>query len=158
MSAPMTESRFYMWRAVFAMAHVDHVVTAQEKSFLYKILADHPFTEEQRHILEVDMEHAQDTGKMFERITDQKDRSKFFQYARALVWCDGDFAEQEQKIMVALNKSHVSTIDYESITDTMGLELADEDKSAVRDVHHMIHKERSGFWRRLFGRGGHARS
>lgn len=150
-AAPMTESRFFMWRAVFAMAHADRVVTAEEKSFLYKVMADYSFTGEQRHILETDLEHAQDIGKMFDRITDQNDRSKFFQYARALVWCDGDFGEQEQKIMVALKKSYVSTVDYEAIADTMQLELAEDDKAAIRDVYHSIRNSKPGFWQRFFG-------
>lgn len=151
MSAPITESRFNMWRAVFAMAHADRIVTTEEKSFLYKVMADHPFTGEQRSILEVDLEHAQDIGRMFDKITDQNDRSKFFQYARALVWCDGDFGEQEQKIMVALKKSHVSMVNYETIADTMQLELADDDKAAIREVHHSIRNSKPGFWQRFFG-------
>lgn len=151
----MNESRFYMWRAVFAMAHADRVVTAEEKSFLYKVLGDHDFSAEQRAILEADIDTAQDIGAMFSKIASQDDRSKFFYYARALVWCDGDFGEQEQKIMIALRKSHVETVDFDAIGDTMDFELDESERDALRAERARIAASEPGpknFWQRLFGK------
>lgn len=153
MSGAMTESRFYMWRAVFAIAHADRVVTAEERSFLYKVLADHPFSETQIRVLEADIDHAQDPGRMFEKITDQNDRSTFFHYARALVWCDGDFGAQEQKIMIALRKSHIETIDYEALANTMQLELDEDEKFSVKRERARIADQKIPLWRKLLGRG-----
>lgn len=148
----MTESRFFMWRAIFAMAHVDHVVTPEERAFLYKILAEQPFTEAQCVTLESDLENAQDVMELFQKILDQDDRSKFFRYARALVWCDGDFGEQEQRIMIALKRTHVQTIDFDQISNTMEFELDEVQKTAVIQVHNEIIAHKTSFWKRLFGK------
>ena len=55
MSEGISESRFKMWRAVFAMAHADGLVTDHEKSFMENYLEKVPFSPEQREILREDM-------------------------------------------------------------------------------------------------------
>lgn len=148
----ITESCFYMWRAVFAMAHADHVVTPEEKSYLYNVLGSYPFLSAQRETLENDMSVPQDPALMFEKISSQEDRSRFFYYARALVWCDGDFGEQEQKIMITLKKSHIETANHDSLDNSMQFELDDNDKIAVRLEHaRMVGVRKKSLWQKLFG-------
>jgi uncharacterized membrane protein YebE (DUF533 family) len=112
----ISESRFHMWRAIFAMAHADGVVTSEETNFLNEYLARLNFSEEQKKTLVEDLEKAQDVGEMFAKITDQSDRSQFFYFGRMLAWCDGDFDEQEKIILDKLRLSHVSRIDIEQIS------------------------------------------
>ncbi len=147
----MSESRFYMWRAVFAMAHADHVVTSEEKKYLKDVLGSEPFNEEQKAILERDIETAQDIAEMFLKVEDQSDRSQFFYHARMLVWSDGDFGEQEQKIIMRLNQNHVRTVDFNKVLEDLDLSL-DEDQKAkiVREHEQVMHTNVSnGFFRKL---------
>lgn len=152
----VSESRFNMWRALFAMAHVDHVVSKEEKAFLYRILQEEFFTGEQRALLENDIHKAQDIAALFGKITDQEDRSEFFYYARALVWCDGNFDEQEQKIMTALRKSHFNTADFEALTSDLDLSVDDDEKESIRRQRTFIEHgyEPQGFFNRLLAMFG----
>lgn len=127
----MTESRFCMWRAVFAMAHADHVVTAEEKKYLKGVLASEPFDDGQKAVLERDIDTAQDIAEMFLKIEDQNDRSQFFYHARMLVWSDGDFGEQEQKIIMRLKQNHVRTVDFNKLLDNLDLSLDEEQKAQI---------------------------
>lgn len=122
-SAGVTDSELNMWRAIFACAHADNVVTQEERRFLRKAINTEPFSDEQRAILEQDIEVKQEIGAMFKLIADQKDRSKFFYFARMLFWCDGDFAEQEQKILTALAKEHFDSVKVEEISRATKFEL-----------------------------------
>ncbi len=119
----VTDSELNMWRAIFACAHADNVVTQEERRFLRKAINSEPFSEAQRRVLEQDIEKGQSIGDMFALITDQKDRSRFFYFARMLFWCDGDFAEQEQKILTALAKTHFDSVKVEEIADSVKFEL-----------------------------------
>ncbi len=129
----VSESRFYMWRAIFAMAHADHVVTEDEREFMQQALSTIPFSPSQRDMLERDIEQAQDTGDMFMKIADQKDRSKFFFYARMLCWSDGDFDEQEQQIMLKLESIHVRNVDFDEMLKDVDLELDEEQKQTIEE-------------------------
>lgn len=147
----MSESRFYMWRAVFAMAHADHVVTAEEKKYLKGVLSSEPFGDEQKSILERDIDTAQDIAEMFLRIEDQNDRSQFFYHARMLVWSDGDFGEQEQKIIMRLKQNHVRTVDFSKVLEDLDLSLDDDQKARIVREHDQVLHEAApnGFFRKL---------
>lgn len=121
----VSDSKFNMWRAVFALAHADHVVTEEERRFMYKVLATENFSGAQKNILEEDMEIARDIPDMFMSITDPKDRSRFFYFARMLFWCDGDFAAQEQKILTELQRAQCGMADLSADT---GLRLENDEK------------------------------
>ncbi len=150
------ESRFYMWRAVFAMAHADDVVTSEERKYLKGIISREPFNEEQKKILEQDIDTPQDIAEMYLKIEDQNDRSQFFYHARMLVWSDGDFGEQEQKIIMRLKHNHVRTVDFDQLLKDMDLSLDDDQKARIvleRD-RVVVDSPRGGLWRkvmRLFG-------
>lgn len=127
MTQIISDSRFYMWRSLFAIAHADAVVVAEERSLMNRILAEQPFSEEQRDILRRDIEHKEDVRILFSRVTEQQDRSEFFDYARKLVWTDGHFGVEEQKTLVDLKRMYVQSVDFEVFEETTGLTLSDED-------------------------------
>lgn len=131
MAAKISESRFFMWRTLFAVAHADAVVTNEEIIFMNKILDAQSFTEAQREILKYDMEQKQDIRILFSKITDQQDRSEFFNLARPLVWADGDFGSDEQKIILELNRQHQKSVDYETFETSKDMKLDDEEYHPV---------------------------
>ena len=100
----ISDSRFSMWRAVFAMAHADNKLVYKEKRMLLEILQKRPFTLEQREILKKDLDDPQDIEEMFDNIAEKEDVVDFFGLARALAWCDGDYDEQEREILEKLQK------------------------------------------------------
>lgn len=127
----MTRSRFYMWRTVFALAHADDLVTAEERQFMHEVLKRERFSTYQLQVLKKDMTAPQDVGEMFVNITDQYDRAHFFDHARDLCWCDGDYAKQEQEIMTRLNATHVKTVDFNQVLEEVDLSFAGDDEEDV---------------------------
>lgn len=138
-----------MWRALFAISHADAVVSAEERSFMNRVLQEQPFNEAQRAILEQDIEQKQDVTALFARITDQHDRSQFFHYARTLVWADGDFGHQEQQILTRLQKEHFKSADFATFEDTQNFKLDEEEQPVYRAI---VAEPRKGFLARLIGR------
>ena len=104
MSEGISNSRFYMWRAVVSMAHADGVVTPQELSFINDYLKDIALSEGQRQIIGQDIGEVQDVYQLFSNIKNRQDKADFFALARALSWCDGDFDAQEKYIIEHLER------------------------------------------------------
>lgn len=124
MSQGISASRFYMWRAVFAMAHVDGVVTPHEIDFLREQMKDIPLSDGQIQTLAGDLGLAQDIHAMFRQITAAADKRDFFKYARILSWSDGDYAAQEKHIL--------ETIEQDMAAEDRA--LLDESRDAVKII------------------------
>lgn len=126
MDTKVSESQFYMWRTLFAVAHADDIVTKEEVEFMAHVLEDVDFTDEQTAILKDDIVNAKDIEQMFKGITSQDDRVRFFEFARDLVWVDGDFGEAEQSVMIKLFQDHFRKTNVDELIGKVTLELEDE--------------------------------
>ncbi len=153
MTDSITDSRFYMWRALFAIAHADEVVSDEERRFMNKTLHDYPFSAAQTQILEQDITVKQDVNALFAKITDPQDRSQFFDHARTLVWCDGDYGQKEQQILLRLKREHVQSADVDSMSNIKALELDDENPDQYKRSRATFPVAKVGFFARLFGQG-----
>lgn len=130
----VNESQFYMWRTLFAMAHADDIVTEEEIRYMMEALEDIPFSAEQQDILKDDIGVKQDIEAMFNKITDAKDQAMFFNFARDLVWVDGDYGVEEQEVMLKLKRLHIENVDVDSLIGNIGLQLeSDEDDGDFTD-------------------------
>jgi len=145
MSKSVTESQFYMWRTLFAVAHADNVVTDEEISFMAHVIDDVNFTPEQTEILKDDIVNAKDIVEMFHRITEQDDRNEFFNLARDLVWVDGDFGSEEQDVMIKLFREHFVKTDVDELIGKVSLTLEDEDETDGLDRKRYGHNHRRSF-------------
>jgi hypothetical protein len=124
--AVVSESQFYMWRTVFAMAHADNIVTDEEIRFMAEALVDGGFSPEQRKVLEQDIKEPQDVFKMFGGISDAKDRSKFFMFARSMVYADGNYGPDEQNLMLQLKEIHMRDVNVDELIGTVELKFEDD--------------------------------
>ncbi|MCL4679430.1 MAG: TerB family tellurite resistance protein [Alphaproteobacteria bacterium] len=102
MSAPISDSRFHMWRAVFATAHADGKITREEVEFVDHYLEKIPFSPAQKKVLKDDLIHPKKVGEMLTGVADAGDRSDFFQFATMMAWSDGDYDLREQEIVERL--------------------------------------------------------
>jgi hypothetical protein len=96
---PVTNSEFYMWRAVFAFAFVDNSLSIEEQELLKSYLNSVPFSADQLKTLKDDFQNPPDVVHMYSAITNQKHREHFCVLARALVWCEGNMDRQEKEIL-----------------------------------------------------------
>lgn len=96
----ITTSEFAMWRAVFAFSFVDNSLSIEEQELLRSYLSKVPFTPPQLAILRADMQKPRhNVEELYRQITDAKDKKQFCLLARALVWCEGSMAKQEEVIL-----------------------------------------------------------
>lgn len=137
----LNESEFNMWRTLFALTHADDVVTDEERKFMENALDELNLTDYQRSLLVADTMEAADIGALFQRITDQNDRVEFFRHARALVWCDGDFDQQEQEIIAKLKNTHVQSVDFFKLIEDVTMSFDEEEKECVIEEHKQIEKD-----------------
>ncbi len=126
MTEKVTESQFHIWRALFAVAHADNIVTNEEIKFMAHVMDEVDFSEAQSEMLKDDLHNAKDAESMFVQITKQEDRELFFELARDLVWVDGDFDEQEQTMMVKLHKMHIKEINVDKLVGNVSMELEED--------------------------------
>lgn len=148
----VSESVFNMWRAVFALAHADDEVSKEEQRFMYKVLVEENFSAAQKLRLENDMEYPQDISEMFKGISEQEDRSRFFYLARLMCWSDGNFDEQEQKIMIHLKHLHNADVDFDRMLSNNDLELDEEDKKAIVHDAEAYRSNDDGLFKRVMRR------
>ena len=124
----VTNSRFYMWRGVVAMAHADGVVTPQELNFINDYVRDIDFSQEQLNVIGEDLRTPQKVQTMFSAIENIQDKKDFFALARALSWSDGDYDAQERLIIEQLEQDTLSedlSILHESREFLNKVELSD---------------------------------
>ena len=97
-SAP-EEDVFRLWRAVFALVHVDGTFTEEEQNYIKQIIETFAFTEEQRQTIEQDIKDKASVIQLFEDIQDEDNQRQFFVMVRTIAWCDGYLHEAEQEVM-----------------------------------------------------------
>ena len=107
----MNKSRFNMWRAVVAMIHADNVVQPHEIHFIAEQTKNLDLSEEQRGIVNDDMQTPQDINSFFHGMTNPKDKEDFFHFARALSWSDGVFSVNEKDLLENLRNLHMAAED-----------------------------------------------
>ena len=95
----VSDSEFYMWRTLFALAFMDNVVSANEKELLKAYQSQALFSKRQLRVLHDDFMHPKDAVAMHSQITDPQDKARFCALARVLLWCDGDPERQEREIL-----------------------------------------------------------
>lgn len=128
----VTESQFYMWRTLFAVAHADNIVTDEEVRFMAEALEDVPFSDEQRAVLNEDVKHPQDIEAMFRGVSDVHDQAVFFKFARELVHIDGDYGKEEQEVMLKLEELHLQHANLDDLVGSVKLELEGDEPAAFK--------------------------
>ena len=102
---PPEAGMFAMWRAVFALSHVDGSVSAEESGFISRVMDIFEFSEEQQATIHKDMRDRGDVLELFTAIEGMELRAQFFRLARILVWCDGLLHEYELKMIESIQRS-----------------------------------------------------
>ena len=102
----ISESKLYIWRTLFALAHVDNVISPEERVFMKDAIENTGFSKDQIEILKDDMNNPHDILEMFRGITDKQDQIDFFNCANALIWIDGEFHTKEKAALTALKSEY----------------------------------------------------
>lgn len=141
----LTDSKFNMWRAVFAIAHADHEVTSDEKEMMLNTLEKLILSNEQRAVLKEDIYIPGNPIDLFEKITELDDRIEFFKYSKQMMWADDQYSSKEQNVMIKLKTIHQQKLDLEDMVGRVPLQL-EEEKKAVKYEPPSTKKTEKG-WR-----------
>ena len=153
MSGQVNDSQFYMWRAIFALAHADDVVSDEELRFMAETLEDLPFSVEQKATLEQDAKEEQSVEVMFKKISDPVDQAGFFKFASKIAHIDGDFGEEEQEVMLRLKRLHLEDVDIDALVGKIELSFDDDNiADEVPDFKSAVTSYRQAFLEKLRGK------
>lgn len=94
---PPEEDVFRLWRAVFALVHVDGEFSDDERRYVERIMDTFSFSNEQKDIINKDLKEKAGVVSLFKKIEQEKNIRQFFVMARAIVWCDNFLHELELK-------------------------------------------------------------
>ncbi|MBK6897233.1 MAG: TerB family tellurite resistance protein [Alphaproteobacteria bacterium] len=128
----ITDSQFFMWRTLFAIAHADNILADGEIEYMARVLEEISFTPQQTTTLKDDITNPKNIDEMFTGVSDVQDRLQFFDLARELVWADGDFGEAEQSAIIKLKRAHFLKTDVDDLIGKINLELEDDRDIAPR--------------------------
>ena len=129
----ISDSQFYMWRAVFALAHADLVITDEETDFMLSSLDTLDLSEQQRTTLENDIRDKQDALLMFQNITAADDQNEFFHLAYNLIWADGDHSPEEEHIIQKIKAYHAQRASG-SEASNVSSQKSEQDPSPALDM------------------------
>ena len=93
-------SKFYMLRALIAMAHADGVVCDEERAYMAALMNRLPLDDEQRETLENDLEKEQKLEDLLKYINDPK---------------DGNKAPSEDTLLAKMHATAVDGLDMDAI-------------------------------------------
>lgn len=109
----VSDSRLNMWRAVIALAHADHVLKPEEVKFIEDKIKHGKMDDKQIALLLSDSETPAKLEDVLPKVTEPSDRSMLVYYARLLVWSDGEYALQEERLLDVLRNNALGSIDLE---------------------------------------------
>lgn len=115
MSTNLSDSKFYMWRAIVALVYADGKKYSEEEEFLEKYFKALPLSADQKATLESDMVTPADLDECFAKITEPADRSQFIYFARLLFHSDGDFDITEEELLGKLKGSVTQQVDMDKV-------------------------------------------
>lgn len=105
---------FALWRAVFAMVHVDGELSGEEEAYIGSVMDAFKFSDEQRNVVKGDVKKPGDVVAMFQAVESRAHRKQFFILARIIAWCDGLFHDDEREALEAVQECLNAPEDYAS--------------------------------------------
>ena len=111
----VSNSKLYMLRCLIAMAHADGVFCDLERAYIASMMNHLPLTEEQRSILESDLDTPQEIGDLFRHINDPRFRGQVVYFARIMAYKDGELHPKEEELLEHLHLMATEGLDMDAI-------------------------------------------
>lgn len=142
----MTEDRFLMWRACFAILHLDGVVTEEEENWAENVLFDQPFSEEQKEQLRADLKNQNNFDELFDKLQQPQQKAWILHMVRTLGNIDSDYDEKERTAFKRVEDKIVSNLDIRAIKkDIQEMEDRSYHKSERRKYDENLPELYKGF-------------
>jgi uncharacterized membrane protein YebE (DUF533 family) len=109
---PLSDSAFYMWRCIVALAHADGQVQDEELEYIDKVFAgmekDSSLTAEQREILGEDLVTPQKIADLLKHVTTHGDRHQLIYFAALMAQSNGELDPGEEAIIRQISDGELS--------------------------------------------------
>ena len=132
----VSQSFFYMWRCVVALAHADGVVRKEERDYLNDVFRNMPLTKEQYQTLLHDLEIPENINDFYKYIEEPEDRAQLVYFARILAFKDGEFHPTEQVLIEKLNIKATENIDMKRVSDDVQAYIANKMGEHGKDLEN----------------------
>ena len=143
----LTESLFYMWRCVIAIAHADGTVQDQERSYLAGIIANldrvYGLTGAQKKIFEEDLATARKISDLLPHVTKPEDRASIIYFGDVLSWADGVLEADEEAVLKKLHDDQMSKLDVEKLRTEIETDLAKRREHRTKDMKALHAQEQA---------------
>ena len=128
---PLSESAFYMWRCIIAVAQADGAVQDAELEYLNKVFAgmerDSMLSRDQHETLGEDLVTPQNIGSLLKHVTDHGDRHQLVYFAALMAQSNGELDPGEEAI--------IRTISAGEMKDAETDQLIKDVRKALDDLH-----------------------
>lgn len=138
----LSESLFYMWRCVIAIAWADGTVQEQERAYLVNVIANldrvYGLTDDQKKIFDEDLKTAQKLSDLLPHVRQLEDRASVIYFGDVLAWADGDFTVDEEDVLKKLHDDQMSKIDVDKLRAEIGTDLSkrrDQRAQEMKSLH-----------------------
>lgn len=145
---PISNSTFYMWRCIIAIAHADGVLQDAERVYIGRVIANmdrvYGLTDEQKKIFAEDFDTPQNIGDLLPYINDPAVRGQLIYFGGLLAHADGVLSPSEKDILDKLHADHMATLDMEQIRTHARKAVEDEmfrhdlDMSGIRPQNGIV--------------------
>jgi uncharacterized membrane protein YebE (DUF533 family) len=128
---PLSESAFYMWRCIIAVAHADGAVQDPELEYLNKTFAgmerDSALTQDQRQMLGEDLVTPQKIADLLKHVTDHGDRHQLIYFAALMAQSNGELDPGEEDIIRKISAGELKDVEVD--------QLVRDVRKALDDLH-----------------------
>lgn len=135
---PFTESHYYMWRAVIAVAHADGVVHDKEKELFDKVIhsvaRSYALTDEHLGTFTRDLQEAQDIYTLIPHISDPECKALLLFFSQIVASIDGSLAYDEATLVGRLHGKLGSMPDTRERVSEIRANIADRMKQRRADL------------------------
>jgi uncharacterized membrane protein YebE (DUF533 family) len=139
----LSDSLFYMWRCVIAIAHADGSIPQQERNYLDTVIGNleriYGLTPEQDKILDADLREPQNVSSLLPHVTAPEDRASLIYFGDLVAHADGIVTPNEHDILQKLHDDQMKTIDVEKLRKEIESDLAANRKDRAQELAQ-IHK------------------
>lgn len=127
---PLTESAFYMWRCIIAVAHADGIVQDPELEYLNKVFAgferDSALSTDQRATLGEDLVEPQNISDLLKHVTDHGDRHQLIYFAALMAKENGDLDPGEEDIIRKISAGEMNEAEVNQLVKDVRKALDDQ--------------------------------
>ena len=137
----LSESLFYMWRCVIAIAWTDGVLQPQERTYIDNVIANldriYGLDAAQKKIFQDDLKKPHRISDLLPRVTAPEDRASLIYFGDILAWADGQVTADEEDVLKKLHDDQMKKVDVDKLRQEVEADIASRRKERVAEMNEI---------------------